>query len=177
MNLKPRDQTVFTVEHVCNVYPALLISETLFWNRDYFSLKELMSWKHGICWPDVSPSHSSCSSEIGNALPHELIEGVESLWQARKPITDGKEFAIMENQLLWETFRPLLWVSLSWMLLFNCYRRSDGEYQFVQWEKHASTIPSAVPMPTGGWRDGSVIKSTCCFTRGPRFGSQHSHSG
>jgi hypothetical protein len=24
-----------------------------------------------------------------------------------------------------------------------------------------------------GWRDGSAVKSTCCFSRGPEFNSQH----
>jgi hypothetical protein len=27
----------------------------------------------------------------------------------------------------------------------------------------------------GGWRDGSVVKSTGCSSRGPRFNSQHLH--
>jgi hypothetical protein len=28
-----------------------------------------------------------------------------------------------------------------------------------------------------GWRDGSVIKSTDCFSRGPEFNSQQRHGG
>jgi len=30
---------------------------------------------------------------------------------------------------------------------------------------------------TGGWRDGSVVKSTDCFSRGPEFNSQNPHGG
>ena len=29
----------------------------------------------------------------------------------------------------------------------------------------------------GGWRDGSVVKSTDCSSRGPEFDSQQSHGG
>jgi hypothetical protein len=28
-----------------------------------------------------------------------------------------------------------------------------------------------------GWRDGSVVKSTDCFSRGPEFNSQQPHGG
>jgi hypothetical protein len=28
-----------------------------------------------------------------------------------------------------------------------------------------------------GWRDGSVVKSTSCSSRGPEFNSQHPHDG
>jgi hypothetical protein len=28
-----------------------------------------------------------------------------------------------------------------------------------------------------GWRDGSVVKSTVCFSRGPEFNSQQPHGG
>jgi hypothetical protein len=28
-----------------------------------------------------------------------------------------------------------------------------------------------------GWRDGSVVKSTDCFSRGPQFKSQQPHGG
>jgi hypothetical protein len=38
-------------------------------------------------------------------------------------------------------------------------------------------IPGALSHQEGSmmdWRDGSVVKSTCCSCRGPRFGSQHS---
>ena len=28
-----------------------------------------------------------------------------------------------------------------------------------------------------GWRDGSVVKSTNCSSRGPEFKSQHPHGG
>jgi len=30
---------------------------------------------------------------------------------------------------------------------------------------------------TGGWRDGSVVKSTDCSSRGPEFKSQQPHGG
>jgi hypothetical protein len=30
---------------------------------------------------------------------------------------------------------------------------------------------------TRGWRDGSVVKSTDCFSRGPEFSSQQPHGG
>jgi len=29
----------------------------------------------------------------------------------------------------------------------------------------------------GGWRDGSVVKSTDCSSRGPEFNSQQPHGG
>jgi hypothetical protein len=29
----------------------------------------------------------------------------------------------------------------------------------------------------GGWRDGSVVKSTDCSSKGPEFSSQQSHGG
>jgi hypothetical protein len=29
----------------------------------------------------------------------------------------------------------------------------------------------------GGWRDGSVVKSTNCFSEGPEFKSQQPHGG
>jgi hypothetical protein len=31
--------------------------------------------------------------------------------------------------------------------------------------------------PLRGWRDGSAVKSTDCFLRGPEFNSQYSHGG
>ena len=30
---------------------------------------------------------------------------------------------------------------------------------------------------TGGWRDGSVVKSTACSSKGPEFKSQQPHGG
>jgi hypothetical protein len=30
---------------------------------------------------------------------------------------------------------------------------------------------------TSGWRDGSVVKSTDCSSRGPEFNSQQPHGG
>ena len=30
---------------------------------------------------------------------------------------------------------------------------------------------------TGGWRDGSAVKSTVCSSRGPEFNSQQPYSG
>ena len=32
-------------------------------------------------------------------------------------------------------------------------------------------------VPHGGWRDGSVVKSTDCTSRGPEFNSQQPHGG
>lgn len=32
------------------------------------------------------------------------------------------------------------------------------------------------PSTTWGWKEGTATKSTCCFLRGPGFGSQHPHS-
>jgi len=37
---------------------------------------------------------------------------------------------------------------------------------------HSNIIP-----PTRGWRDGSVVKSTDCSSRGPEFNSQQPHGG
>ncbi|EDM16219.1 rCG63685 [Rattus norvegicus] len=32
-------------------------------------------------------------------------------------------------------------------------------------------------IPFGGWRDGSVVKSTVCSSRGPEFNSQQPRGG
>ncbi|MDS4065654.1 hypothetical protein, partial [Enterococcus faecalis] len=37
--------------------------------------------------------------------------------------------------------------------------------------------PPARIMYFGGWRDGSVVKSTDCSSRGPEFNSQQPHGG
>ena len=38
-------------------------------------------------------------------------------------------------------------------------------------------IDDAIEAVTSGWRDGSVVKSTDCSSRGPEFNSQQPHGG
>jgi hypothetical protein len=38
-------------------------------------------------------------------------------------------------------------------------------------------ITSSFKMNIGGWRDGSVVKSTDCSIRGPESNFQHPHGG
>jgi hypothetical protein len=40
-------------------------------------------------------------------------------------------------------------------------------------EEHSSTKQSTL----GGWRDGSVVKSSDCSSKGPEFKSQQPHGG
>jgi hypothetical protein len=43
---------------------------------------------------------------------------------------------------------------------------------FKYWENNVS-----LKEPSVGWRDGSVVKSTDCSSRGPEFNSQQPHGG
>ena len=40
----------------------------------------------------------------------------------------------------------------------------------VKWSAHTDRRKNGVP---GGWRDGSVVRSTQCSSEGPEFNSQH----
>jgi hypothetical protein len=43
--------------------------------------------------------------------------------------------------------------------------------------KHCFEIKKNIVLEAGDWRDGSVVRSTCCSCRGPRFSSQQPQGG
>ncbi|KAL6093429.1 hypothetical protein STEG23_029214 [Scotinomys teguina] len=51
------------------------------------------------------------------------------------------------------------------------------EALFCRKSKEKGNYVTCNKMDGGNWRDGPVVKNTCCSSNGPGFGSQHPHSG
>ena len=62
-------------------------------------------------------------------------------------------------------------ISFTWLFSKIYYKRM---YLVISLGKNVVSIKI---VPNGGWRDGSVVKSTDCSSRGPGFNSQQPHGG
>ena len=57
----------------------------------------------------------------------------------------------------------------------GCFCKCWSGRSLAWQDKKISTSGRDEGDKVSGWRDGSVVKSTCCSSRGPRFNSKHPH--
>jgi hypothetical protein len=59
----------------------------------------------------------------------------------------------------------------------SCQPQVIIEHLESYWHDIRSELLVVVSLILGGWRDGSAVKSTDCFSEGPEFKSQQPHVG
>jgi hypothetical protein len=62
-------------------------------------------------------------------------------------------------------------------LLYHLFRHTDHSVSVYSKSRPFVTSFSPFKNSIEGWRDGSVIKSTECSSKGPEFKSQEPHGG
>jgi hypothetical protein len=70
------------------------------------------------------------------------------------------------------------------LLLFLSPNKNDRYFnkrvcldQNLQVSQAVTSVTEVFKASSGGWRDGSVVKSTDCSSRGPELNSQQPHDG